>query len=157
MLTYHIYNDAVCGWKWTIKDPTKTTVIYTIDRERHLCSPHKYRLYRDSPDAADSSACIATIERSKLNRRWHILIHSTEEKVYVHSHRILSSEWSFEHAGEEYHWTAERNLKDSKGNVIAVFDPRRFGWKKVGTLSVKEDQIDKLDVILGTALIIGPN
>jgi len=47
-------------------------------------------------------------------------------------------------------------LKDSKGTVIAVFDPRRFGWKKVGTLSVKEDQIDKLDVIIGTALIIGP-
>ena len=150
MLTYHIYNDSFWGWKWTVKDPTKENVLYAITRERHLFSSPKFHVYAGP---TDSSPWIATIERSHWNRRWHIHIHESGEKVPVHS-QFFSSRWLFHYQKQEYHWSQGRNLKDSKGETIAIFEPRRFSWRKVGTLSIKRHEVDKLPVIIETAIII---
>lgn len=151
MITYHIYDDSFWGWRWTVKDPDKKNIHYTIRRERHLCSSNKYHIYRGP---SDSSPCIATIERSEWNRRWHIHFHQTGEKINIHSPHFFSANWSFHHAGHEYHWTRNNNLRDSNDNLIAMLEPRRFSWHKVGTLSVKKHQVGNLDVIMGTAVIV---
>jgi len=74
--------------------------------------------------------------------------------VPIHS-QFFSSQWTFHFSGHEYHWTKRGNLKDSKGDVIATFEPRRFSWRKVGTLWVK-DNVDgeMLAVIIETAMIL---
>ena len=151
MITYHIYKNTFWSWKWTVKDPTKQTIVYTIHRETDLCASHRYYVHSGS---SNSSPCVATIERSDWNRRWHIHFHETGEKVTVHSPHFFSSNWSFHHAGREYHWSRNYNLKDSRDNLIAIFDPRRFSWRKVGTLSVKKHEVSNLDVIIGTVMIV---
>ena len=151
MITYHIYNDSFCGWRWTIKDPTKETILYTIHRETDICSSRQFHMHRGP---SNSSPCIATIDRSEWNRRWHIHFHQTGEKVSVHSPHFFSTDWSFHHAGQEYHWSRNYNLMDSNDNLIAVFEPRRFSWRKVGTLTVKKHEVGNLDVIIGTAMIV---
>lgn len=150
MHTYQIHCGTFSRSKWTIKD-SSNEVIYTIHHERRRFKSERIYIYRGSPKSND---CVASVQRAGWKRNWHVQLHQTCDEISIHTPHGASSICSFEYEGHKYCWLGDGELNDLHGRLVAQYYPARFSWTRVGRLNVRKQNLDKLDVVVATAMAV---
>lgn len=143
MHIYHIYSDRPFSSKWIVKPPSKKSILYTLKSDQLWGSGSTGRFLEH----------IATIEHGArfygYSSRYGAL--DGENTPYLlHSHNADK----FDFAGHRYYWDEGELLEDTTGNIVARFQKTGSAFKKIGTLSIANDNVRMLDVIIATALAL---
>lgn len=122
-----------------IKDSSEIVVYSTKHLQPFITGATKH-LYRGSIDSGEH---IATIKHPNN------VIFDVGGEVVINRPELFSQSRTFEYDGSTYKWESFSEVTDDVGRTIAKFDPR-FGWGKVGELTVTDMGRDKLEVITAT-------
>jgi len=149
MIVYHIYREN--GRDWVIKDAKKTDVVYTMRSEYHVTKSHRRLLYRG---LVHTGSCVAIIELLESSKHPTLKLYQTGEIISMNGSEISTKRLGFRYNDRDFVWTNETKLTDSTGKVIALFERKRFSWKKLGRLTIENDEIGMRDVIMATAIAV---
>ena len=149
MISYDIYRED--GRDWIIKDPKTSEIIYTMHCEYHVTKPNRRLLYRGP---VHTGSCIAIIEQSGWSKNPMLKLYQTGEIISMENSGFLHKRRAFRYKDRDFVWSGDTKMTDTTGKVIALFDRKYFSWKKIGRLTIANDEIGMRDVIVATSVAV---